>query len=473
MPRIFISYRREDSIAYAGRIYDRLSSQFGAANVFMDVDTLEPGVDFVEVLQRTVASCDVFLAIVGVHWLAAKDEEGRARLSNTEDFVRLKIGAALERPDIRVVPILVGGARMPRSTELPERLSDLTKRQALVLPDIGFHQAFGRLIQSIERAEQERLAREKAEAAQRAEQERLDREDADRKKREAARPVQDGPIGGMTHGKGEGSRSRLLAYVLGGLAAVLAAVWFVIAHDNVRKPVLKVEPRATQQPDTGTSAPAPKTEPEPPLVRQSSTNPKDGLPYAWIPPGKFTMGCSPGDTECDSDEKPPHVEQIANGFWLGQTEVTQTAWKKVMGGDNPSHFKSDQLPVESVDWNQARAYCKAIGGWLPTEKQWEYAARAGTTGPRYGKLDAVAWNSGNSGGTTHPVALKQANAYGLYDMLGDVWEWTADDYDAGRKVFRGGSWNLDSRFVRASFRHGYRPAIQDVEGGFRCVGELR
>ena len=101
------------------------------------------------------------------------------------------------------------------------------------------------------------------------------------------------------------------------------------------------------------------------------------------------MGCSPGDNECDSDEKPPHAVQIANGFWLGQTEVTQAAWKKVMN-DNPSNFKSDQLPVEQVDWTQAGNYCKAIGGRLPTEKEWEYAARGGTTGPRYGPLDAVA-----------------------------------------------------------------------------------
>jgi WD40 repeat protein len=149
----------------------------------MDIDTLEPGVDFVEELQRTVTSCDVFLAVLGRQWLAAKDEEGRARLSNPDDFVALEIGAALERRNIRVVPILVAGAAMPRSAELPEQLSGLTRRQALVLPDIGFHQTLGRLIDSIEKAEQERLAREKAEAAQRAEQERLAQEKAEAAKR--------------------------------------------------------------------------------------------------------------------------------------------------------------------------------------------------------------------------------------------------------------------------------------------------
>jgi formylglycine-generating enzyme required for sulfatase activity len=203
------------------------------------------------------------------------------------------------------------------------------------------------------------------------------------------------------------------------------------------------------------------------------TNLKDGLKYVFIPAGKFVMGCSPGDTECDIDEKPPHAEQIANGFWLGQTEVTQAAWKKVNNSDNPSHFKGDELPVESVDWSQATAYCQAIGGRLPTEREWEYAARAGAAGSRYGALDAVAWYSANSGGTTHPVGLKQANAFGLYDVLGNVWEWTSDNYNAVFVTVRGVSWHVFPKYVRASFRGGRSPSNQSNDLGFRCVGELR
>ena len=206
-------------------------------------------------------------------------------------------------------------------------------------------------------------------------------------------------------------------------------------------------------------------------VGDTRVNAKDGLTYVWVPAGSFTMGCSPGDNECRDAEKPPHVEQIANGFWLGQTEVTQAAWANVKG-PNPSHFKSDQLPVESVDWSQAGNYCETIGGRLPTEKEWEYAARAGAASARYGSLDAVAWNLGNSGGTTHPVGLKQANGFGLYDMLGNVWEWTADDFDAGRKVVRGGSWDGDTRGVRASSRGGDGPSIRFYNIGFRCVAEF-
>jgi hypothetical protein len=123
-PQIFISYRREDSIAYAGRIYDHFASHFGKDNIFMDIDTLQPGVDFVDVLQDAVGACDVLLAVIGKDWLTLKDEQGNLRISNPEDWVRLEIAAALER-DIRVVPVLVGGARSPRASDLPEQISRL------------------------------------------------------------------------------------------------------------------------------------------------------------------------------------------------------------------------------------------------------------------------------------------------------------------------------------------------------------
>ena len=220
------------------------------------------------------------------------------------------------------------------------------------------------------------------------------------------------------------------------------------------------------------AVPAPPS-PSAPRVGETRVNAKDGLTYVWIPAGSFTMGCSPGDGECYNDEKPPHAEQIADGFWLGRTEVTQAAWKRVMNS-SPSYFKGDQLPIEQVNWTEAGDYCKAIGGRLPTEKEWEYAARAGTTDARYGALDAIAWYSGNSGKSTHPVGLnKQANAYGLYDMLGNVWEWTSDNYDAGRKVVRGGSWSDSPQFVRVSGRGGDGPTNRLSDIGFRCAGEFR
>ncbi len=155
-------------------------------------------------------------------------------------------------------------------------------------------------------------------------------------------------------------------------------------------------------------------------------NPKDGLTYVWIPAGTFTMGCSAGDGECYVDEQPAHEVTLTKGFWIGQTEVTQEAFEHVTG-DNPSKSKwSRMLPVESVTWNEAKGFCATVGMRLPTEAEWEYAARGGSAGARYGNVDTVAWYRGNSGNLMHEVGQKQANGYGLYDMLGNVEEWVAD-----------------------------------------------
>jgi len=125
--RIFISYRRIDTSGYAGRIFDRLSVHFGKDAIFMDVSTIEAGLDFVTVLEDAVQSCDVLVALIGWQWLNIKDDDGNRRLDNPEDFVRVEIAAALSR-DIRVIPVLVNGARMPRSANLPENLKSLSRR---------------------------------------------------------------------------------------------------------------------------------------------------------------------------------------------------------------------------------------------------------------------------------------------------------------------------------------------------------
>jgi TonB family protein len=223
------------------------------------------------------------------------------------------------------------------------------------------------------------------------------------------------------------------------------------------------------------NAPAPSTAASSPTVNagqiRTMVNKKDVQVYVWIPPGAFTMGCSEGDTECGDNEKPPHTERIENGFWLGQTEVTQAAYQRVTGR-NPSAHKGDQLPVESVTWNDAANYCTAIGGRLPSEAEWEYAARAGVTWARYGNLDAVAWHSSNSGGTSHPVAIKQGNAFGLYDMLGNVWEWVEGSYPGSSdKIMRGGSWYVSSLNARASTRGRSAASGSTNARGIRCAGE--
>jgi formylglycine-generating enzyme required for sulfatase activity len=231
-----------------------------------------------------------------------------------------------------------------------------------------------------------------------------------------------------------------------------------------------------------------------PAPGEARINPKDGLTYRWIPPGDFRMGCSeqPPDSQCGkNDEFPTHDVTITKGFWMGETEMTQEAYQRVTGKPNPSHFKDPRLPVESVTWDEANAYCAASGGMrLPTEAEWEYAARAGTRSASYGDLGSIAWYGANSNYKTHEVGLKPANAWNLRDMLGNVWEWTADWYDAAyyknspltdpkgpteakkMRVLRGGSWGIDPEYVRVSFRIRVEPSGRDDGIGFRCAGEL-
>ena len=151
MPRIFISYRREDSAGHAGRLSDHLMDHFGKGQVFMDVDAIEPGLNFVDVVQKAVASCDSLIAVIGREWLTAPDPAGSGgrRLEDSADLVRLEIATALER-DIRVIPVLVQGAQMPLATDLPENLKALARRNSLELSDTRFRNDVERLIDAIQ-----------------------------------------------------------------------------------------------------------------------------------------------------------------------------------------------------------------------------------------------------------------------------------------------------------------------------------
>ncbi len=153
LPKIFISYRRNDSATSAGRIYDRLEVHFGQGQVFMDVDTIRPGLDFLEVVQQAIAASDELIAVIGQEWLTASDGTGGRRLDQPDDLVRLEIATALER-GIPVVPVLVEGAEMPRGTDLPEGLKELASRNALDVSDARFRSDVDRLIQALEATEQ-------------------------------------------------------------------------------------------------------------------------------------------------------------------------------------------------------------------------------------------------------------------------------------------------------------------------------
>jgi hypothetical protein len=147
---IFISYRREEAAGHAGRLRDRLIARFGENQVFMDVDAIEPGLDFAEEIETAVESCQVLLAVIGKEWLTASDNEGRRRLDDPDDLVRLEIEAALKRKT-RVIPVLVGGAAMPRRQDLPETVGSLARRHAHELSHSRFNYDAEQLLQIIEK----------------------------------------------------------------------------------------------------------------------------------------------------------------------------------------------------------------------------------------------------------------------------------------------------------------------------------
>jgi formylglycine-generating enzyme required for sulfatase activity len=236
-----------------------------------------------------------------------------------------------------------------------------------------------------------------------------------------------------------------------------------------------------------------------PIRGQVRENPRDGLRYVWIPPGTFMMGCSPRDDQCSGDERPSHHVTITRGFRVGQTPVTVGAYKRfaeatgrhmpVAAPNINEGWMNDDMPIVIVSWSDARDYCMWAGGRLPTEAEWEYAARAGSTEARYGNLDDIAWYPGNSRYRVQDVGRKLSNGFGLYDMLGNVWEWVNDWYaysyyqgspfkdppgPAGGQlhVLRGGSSGGTAGNVRVSCRTGGDPTNRGNDYGFRCVWEM-
>ena len=214
----------------------------------------------------------------------------------------------------------------------------------------------------------------------------------------------------------------------------------------------------------------------------------DGIEFAWIPAGEFLMG---------SEREGVTQVRISQGFWLGKYEVTQAEWETFMG-TNPSHFDGcgPNCPVENVSWYGAQRFVERLNFLsseyadgaefrLPTEAEWEYAARAGTSGEWYSDdLDAIAWYDGNSGDHTHAVGRKEPNAWGLYDMLGNVFEWVQDwmgDYPGGAvtdpqgpvsgswRVVRGGSWDFHAGSTQTSSRVVGDPDSGNKNTGFRLL----
>jgi formylglycine-generating enzyme required for sulfatase activity len=476
MPRIFISYRRDDSAAMTGRIFDRLQSRFGRNNVSMDIDTFKLGVDFRTQIQQAVGRCDVCLAVIGRSWLGGTTPESR-RLDDPNDFVRIEIEAALAR-GIPVIPILIDQARMPPPSELPSSVADLTYRNAIEV-DHGrdFHGHVDRLIRGIEDLPRNRGARRPA-AAPRA-------------------------VGRLVFG--------FLIVILVAVLLLPQVIQVAAPPPGERvppRPALSPAPRKPKAPDpwslVADQTPAP-LEPVNAVVPASPVEITNsiGMKLVLIPAGEFPMGSETAeDPDSYDNEQPPHRVRITHPFYLGATEVTQGQYRAVMG-QNPSSFNgSDDLPVETVSWNDAVAFCEKLnekerallGGdiyRLPTEAEWEYACRARSTtrysfGNDAASLGDYAWITGNSGGKTHPVGQKRPNAFNLYDMHGNVYEWCQDVYSAdyyrasppadppgpvgaSARVVRGGGWDYNPRYARSANRLRDAPGDRVDDLGFRLA----
>ena len=195
------------------------------------------------------------------------------------------------------------------------------------------------------------------------------------------------------------------------------------------------------------------------------------MEMVWCPPGVFEMGSPAGEAGRGDDEKQRHVT-VTNGFWMAKTEVTQAQWQSVTG-KNPSKFKGNDLPVESVSRNECLKFCRKTGLQLPTEAEWEYACRAGSGGAYAGsgRLDEMGWFEGNSGDRTHPVGQKGFNAWGLQDMHGNVFEYCADDDREHSRVFfvvtRGGCWAWKAEDCRSAARGHDAAGNKNQFTGFR------
>jgi|CXWL01.1.fsa_nt_gi formylglycine-generating enzyme required for sulfatase activity len=440
MSKIFINYRRKDSAPYAGRLYDRLAVHFGHDHVFMDIDQIELGEVFDQVIQEKLAAVQVAVVLIGEHWLDIADANGQRRLDHPDDWVRLEIAALLER-NIRVIPVLVGGATMPKSTQLPECLVPLTRRQAIEITDHRFHTDADKLIKALEK-------------------------------------IMGVPTPSLPPVRPDPPKIPYAA-IFAAVAIILAA--FALFHYS---------PWITQDTDTQISQPV-APEPEEWVAKQSTVEPpsETRLPFepkmVSILPGKFLMGSADYD-----DEKPQHEVTIAYAFEISKYEVTFDEYDVFAKAANRAlpddrGWGRGKRPVINVTFDDAQAYVQWLSNKtgkqyrLPTEAEWEYAARAGTQtaywwGNDIGKNNAVCDGCGSQWDNkqTAPVGSFKPNVFGLYDTAGNVWEWTQDCWhenyqnapnngsawmDAngsvcGRRVVRGGSWYSDPQYLRSAFR---------------------
>jgi formylglycine-generating enzyme required for sulfatase activity len=563
MGKIFICYRRLDSQDMAGRLHDKLESHFGDDAVFMDADSLSAGERFPQRIQATIAECDVFLALIGRQWLDARDGDGRRRLDDAEDWVRLEIEEAL-RQKVTPVPVLLHGAEMPSKKALPATLGKFTEFHAARLrPNPDFKHDVAKLIGEIEAAiagrerqleeERQRVAREQAEreAAERetaergrAEQERAAKEAAERERmahEQAAHEQAAREQAKREQAEREQAERQRAAHeaaervrVEHERAANEAAERERVAHEQAEREQTEREQAYRQQAAAEAServraeheqAANEAAERERSAHEQAKREPGSrqqvererrghftnsiGMKLVLIPAGEFMMGSPEGEEGRQSDEDPQHRVRITQPFYLGSAEVTKAQWQAVMRTTpwkgwlfaKQSVQECADCPATHVSWDDAVAFCRTLSQRdgrayrLPTEAEWEYACRAGSTGSySFGddsfRLGEYAWYEANVGDNgekcARRVCQKRANPLVLYDMHGNVWEWCSDwgatDYYAESppddpqgpstgsvRVRRGGGWSSGPLNCRSAYRSWAAQDGRSDHVGFRVA----
>ena len=452
---IFISYRREDTAGHVGRLCDTLTAHFSPEQVFMDVDHIEPGVDFVKAIGDAVGSCSVLLAVIGKDWLSYTDGETR-RLDNPQDFVRLEITAALNR-NILVIPVLVHGATIPRAQDLPADMTGLVRRQAQELGDgYRWKQDVNRLIRTIEKVFS---AQQRSGAA------------AQRRTGES-QSVHSGP------------RRRVILAAIGLFVVLIAGT---LAYKSIQR-LIPNDRSSSENRAQDTN------------MRQSGDFPDAGnkpIPagMVFVSGGTFMMGRNASDGG-DEYERPAHRVTV-KPYYIDAYEVTREDYQKFVQATNQqpprdwfdAHYPTGtgKQPVTGVTWDDANAYAEWAGKRLPTEEEWEFASR-GTDGRLYPWGNE--WRAGmaNAGGESAGMAdfdkYQTASPFGAYNMIGNAWEWTASELKAypggrlpeqpakGTKVARGGNFKSNHDQATTTYRLGLL-AVNDksqyLTTGFRCI----
>jgi formylglycine-generating enzyme len=312
-----------------------------------------------------------------------------------------------------------------------------------------------------------------------------------------SKKAEDGRGGGSASKPGaQGARPRPARIVFYGIGMAFFAIilWMTVlskvttkkSHESLHDKGAVASSNSPAQPGNGKQAEAPGARLATSQSKDEGGNRVPTPDMVWIPDGAFGMG-SP-DGEGASDEHPQHEVKV-KGFYMDKTEVTQADYERVMG-HNPAYFKGcPNCPAENIAWISANEYCKKVGKRLPTEAEWEYAARGQTQTKYYwGKEvdSSYAWYDKNSNQRTQPVAQKRPNPFGLADMSGNVWEWCADWYgetyyqktlhdnpqgpDTGQfRAMRGGAWGYGSYSLRSACRNWGNPDALSYFVGFRCV----